>query len=243
MDSGFGAQGRRPWGSCWGSSARSQRRHGEWWAGCCLGSRPLDTAMPPPPRSSGPQNGRAAETPCAPLKPGPVSWKSLAITFAIGGALLAGMKYFKKEKTEKLEKERQWSIGKPLLGGPFFLTTHTGKSKTDKDYLGQWILIYFRFTRCPDELEELFLSRRTRKNYSSHGWNRQYSNSAKFNSTFYHFWPREGHKRSHRQLYKRIFSQTEWLDWHKKKRLTKCPEHSECVTALAPRTKMRIIVW
>ena len=74
---------------------------GEAWrasglAGCCLGSRPLGTAMPPPPRSSGPRNQTAAETP-RPWKPGPVSRKPLAVTFAIEGA---GMKHFKKEKRE-----------------------------------------------------------------------------------------------------------------------------------------------
>ena len=62
------------------------------------------------------------------------------------------MKYFKKEKTEKLEKERQRGIGQPLLGGPFSLTTHTGEP-------GQWVLIYFGFTHCPDicpeELEKM----------------------------------------------------------------------------------------
>ncbi|KAI4533325.1 hypothetical protein MG293_016344 [Ovis ammon polii] len=114
--------------------------------------------MPPPPGSSGPER-KGSGDPMRPSKPGPVSWKSLAVTFAIGGALLAGMKYFKKEKTEKLEKERQRSIGKPLLGGPFSLTTHTGEPKTDKDYLGQWVLIYFGFTHCPDicpeELEKM----------------------------------------------------------------------------------------
>ncbi|XP_015359981.1 protein SCO1 homolog, mitochondrial [Marmota marmota marmota] len=126
--------------------------------GSCLRSRPLSTAVPPPPGSSGPESkGSRDRTRLS--KPGPVSWKSLAFTFAIGGALLAGMKYFKKEKTEKLEKERQRSIGKPLLGGPFSLTTHEGEPKTDKDYLGQWVLIYFGFTHCPDicpeELEKM----------------------------------------------------------------------------------------
>eukprot|EP00069_Balaena_mysticetus_P010544 bmy_20700T0 len=127
-------------------------------AGSCLRCRLLSTARPPPPGSSGPEPEGGGD-PTRPSQPRPVSWKSLAITFAIGGVLLAGMKYFKKEKTEKLEKERQRSIGKPLLGGPFSLTTHTGEPKTDKDYLGQWVLIYFGFTHCPDicpeELEKM----------------------------------------------------------------------------------------
>nr|KAF6458689.1 synthesis of cytochrome C oxidase 1 [Rousettus aegyptiacus] len=114
------------------------QREETWWvsglAGSCLGNRLLSTAMPPPPGTSGP-DPKGRRDPSRPSKPGPVSWKSLVVTFAIGGALLAGMKYFKKEKTEKLEKKRQRSIGKPLLGGPFSLITHTGEPKTDKDYL------------------------------------------------------------------------------------------------------------
>lgn len=49
-----------------------------------------------------------------------------------------------------LEKERNRGIGKPLLGGPFSLVNHEGQPKTNKDYIGQWVLIYFGFTHCPD---------------------------------------------------------------------------------------------
>lgn len=35
------------------------------------------------------------------------------------------------------------------FGGPFTLTDHTGKKVTEKDYNGQWRLMYFGFTFCP----------------------------------------------------------------------------------------------
>lgn len=35
------------------------------------------------------------------------------------------------------------------VGGPFSLTDHTGKEVTEKDYEGQYKLIYFGFTYCP----------------------------------------------------------------------------------------------
>ncbi|KAM4535553.1 protein SCO1 homolog, mitochondrial [Fundulus diaphanus] len=97
------------------------------------------SSMPPPP-SSGDKS----------KKSGPVTWKSLAVTFAIGGALLGGMKYFKKEKEELLEKERTKSIGRPALGGPFSLIDQNNKPSRSEDFLGRWILIYFGFTHCPD---------------------------------------------------------------------------------------------
>lgn len=143
--------------------ARREKWRASGFVCSCLGSRPLSTAMPPPPGTSGPES-KGRGDPTRPSQPGPVSWKSLAVTFAIGGALLAGMKYFKKEKTEKLEKERQRSIGKPLLGGPFSLITHTGEPKTDKDYLGQCGINLFWFHSL-----SRYLSRRTRKNDSRRG--------------------------------------------------------------------------
>lgn len=94
-----------------------------------------------------------------PKRSGPVTWKSLAITFAIGGTILGGMKYFKHEKEQMIERERTRSIGRPALGGPFSLIDHNNRAVRSEDFLGQWVLIYFGFTHCPDicpdELEKM----------------------------------------------------------------------------------------
>lgn len=42
------------------------------------------------------------------------------------------------------------STGKALIGGPFALTDHTGKRRTDKDFRGRLMLVFFGFTSCPD---------------------------------------------------------------------------------------------
>ena len=40
--------------------------------------------------------------------------------------------------------------GREPIGGPFALTDHTGKRRTDADFRGKLMLVYFGFTYCPD---------------------------------------------------------------------------------------------
>lgn len=46
--------------------------------------------------------------------------------------------------------EANKGIGKPLIGGPFHLTTTSGADFTDENIKGKYSLIYFGFTHCPD---------------------------------------------------------------------------------------------
>jgi protein SCO1/2 len=40
--------------------------------------------------------------------------------------------------------------GTPLIGGPFHLTDDQGRPRTDEDFRGRLMLIYFGYTHCPD---------------------------------------------------------------------------------------------
>jgi len=68
----------------------------------------------------------------------------------VGGGYLYIIESVKKEKEEKLAKEQNKIIGQAALGGDWELTRLDGTKGGSVDLRGNFALIYFGFTHCPD---------------------------------------------------------------------------------------------
>jgi len=69
--------------------------------------------------------------------------RTILIATLVGVAAISGAILFKLY-------ERSTGVGEALVGGPFALTDQNGRRVSDTDLRGQFLLVYFGFTFCPD---------------------------------------------------------------------------------------------
>ena len=73
----------------------------------------------------------------------------LLISVVMLGALTLSLVLFRGATTVATSTEVR-RTGRPLIGGPFRLTTHEGKTLTNEDLKGTPYIAFFGFTHCPD---------------------------------------------------------------------------------------------
>ncbi|HEY4076907.1 MAG TPA: SCO family protein [Rhizomicrobium sp.] len=66
----------------------------------------------------------------------------------LAAALAGGVLWYESEQVPRLGQVV--SAGKADVGGPFRLTDQTGKTLSDTDFRGRYMLIYFGYSFCPD---------------------------------------------------------------------------------------------
>jgi protein SCO1/2 len=68
-------------------------------------------------------------------------------SFLLGSLIGVGALMLNQESPNK---NRVITSGQALIGGPFKLVGKDGKTVTDKDFRGRYMLVFFGFTHCPD---------------------------------------------------------------------------------------------
>ncbi|WP_417316634.1 SCO family protein [Emcibacter sp.] len=77
-------------------------------------------------------------------------FQPLAILVAIAIVAVTAVWLISVMGDRKEEVATATSSTKALIGGPFTLVDHTGKTITEKDFAGSYMLVYFGYTFCPD---------------------------------------------------------------------------------------------
>lgn len=65
-------------------------------------------------------------------------------------AAIAGVAQWLVIRNDDVTKNANGLVTSVEIGGPFSLTDHTGRQVTEKDYLGNFTLVFFGYTFCPD---------------------------------------------------------------------------------------------
>lgn len=69
---------------------------------------------------------------------------------------MAAWLYVRNEKEQQEKLRRIEDLKRVAVGqGDFRLVDHTGQPRSKADFKGQWVLLYFGFTHCPDICPEV----------------------------------------------------------------------------------------
>ena len=71
-----------------------------------------------------------------------------AVTVVAAATIAARAQEPDPARAARLMDDLMW--GRGHVGGPFELTDHTGKKRTDADFRGKLLIVYFGYTFCPD---------------------------------------------------------------------------------------------
>ena len=66
-----------------------------------------------------------------------------AVVFVLAAAVVLGARHYINGASRPVGQTS-------VIGGPFSLIDHNGQPRTDADFRGQYMLIYFGYTFCPD---------------------------------------------------------------------------------------------
>lgn len=109
--------------------------------------QPKPGTSPPPPKP--PSEGKAFTN--------PVGIGSLALLLATAGGVVTYYTYLRDQRNAKVKPLP--SVGRADIGGPFTLIGPKGETFSNKTLEGEFALLYFGFTFCPDicpaELEKI----------------------------------------------------------------------------------------
>ncbi|KAK0156739.1 hypothetical protein PV328_012379, partial [Microctonus aethiopoides] len=80
----------------------------------------------------------------------PILRKSFAIGSVIACVFMGCLCYLMQKKDFQLYRERRRTIARTNIGGNFELINSKGETVKSGDFFGQWVLLYFGVTHCPD---------------------------------------------------------------------------------------------
>jgi len=108
-------------------------------------------------KATGPKAPKTKSAPAQKANTMPSRRKAYIIAIALISALILVWnnylepEYFSENKGSAAGKVTQVkSVGVPQIGGPFVLVDQDGKTVTEADFKGKYMLIYFGYTYCPD---------------------------------------------------------------------------------------------